>query len=159
MSFHIVATPAIDYVALPLPETHRMPNAYQLIYLSRLAEAASPACVAEIVRVARQRNLAFHINSLLVFDGWRFCQTLEGEYAVVCDLADRIRRDERHTGFRVLHQVESSAENLFGRSSLDYALSYDDSLGGLEAVRGPETLVLLSGLLPRLDREPARPDL
>lgn len=159
MSFHIVATLAIDYVARPLLETRRMPNVYQLIYLSRLAEAASPACVAEIVRVARQRNLAFHIHSLLVFDGWRFCQTLEGEYAAVCDLADRIRADKRHTGFRVLHRAESPAERLFGRSSLDYALSYDDSLGCLEAARGPETLVLLSGLLPKLDREPAGLDL
>lgn len=159
MSFHIAATPAIDYVALPLPEIHRMSNVYQLIYLSRLAEAASPACVAEIVRMARQRNLAFHINSLLVFDGWRFCQTLEGEQTAVCALADRIRRDERHTAFRVLHGAESAAENLFGRSSLDYALSYDDGLSCLEAARGPETLVLLSGLLPRLDREPAPPDL
>lgn len=136
-----------------------MPNVYQLIYLSRLADAASPACVAEIVRVARQRNLAFHIRSLLVFDGWRFCQTLEGEYAMVCDLAARIRADERHTDFRVLHRAESSAERLFGRSSLDYALCIDDSLGPLEAVRGPKTLVLLSGLLPKLDREPAGPDL
>lgn len=159
MSFHIVATLAIDYVAFPLPEAHRMQNVYQLIYLSRLADAASPACVAEIVRVARQRNAVFHIRSLLVFDGWRFCQTLEGEYAVVCDLADRIRADERHTDFRVLHRAESSAEGLFGRSSLDYALSIDDSLGHLEAVRGPEAFVLLSGLLPKLDREPAGLDL
>jgi Sensors of blue-light using FAD len=159
MSFHIAAISVIDYVALPLPETHHMPNVYQLIYLSRLAEAASPACVAEIVRVARQRNLASHINSLLVFDGWRFCQTLEGEYAAVCDLADRIRMDERHTRFRVLYRAESAEEKLFGRSSLDYALSYDDGLSCLEAACGPETLVLLSGLLPRLDREPSPSDL
>lgn len=136
-----------------------MSNVYQLIYLSRLVETALPTCVAEIVRVARQRNLVFHINSLLVFDGWRFCQTLEGEQAVVCDLADRIRRDERHTGFRVLYRAESAGENLFGRSSLDYALSYDEGLSCLEAAGGPETLALLSGLLPRLDREPSPPDL
>lgn len=157
MSFHIAAISAIDYVALPLPETHRMPNVYQLIYLSRLAEAASPACVAEIVRVARQRNLASHINSLLVFDGWRFCQTLEGDVATVCELADRIRKDERHTGFRVLHRAEASPEHLFGRSSLDYALSYDDSLDCLERAHGPEVLMRLSSRLPMLDREPSRP--
>jgi len=132
-----------------------MSNTYQLIYLSQLAETASPACVGEIVRVGRQRNRASRINSLLVFDGWRFCQTLEGEYDAVCDLTDRIRRDGRHNGFRVLHRKASTAECLFGRSSLDYALSYDDSLGCLDMVRGPEALVLLSGLLPRLDREPA----
>ena len=136
-----------------------MPNAYQLVYLSRLAETASPACVAEIVRVARQHNGAFHIRSLLIFDGWRFCQTLGGEYAMVCELAERIRADKRHTGFRVLHRAESSAEDLFGRSSLDFALSYDDSLGCLESARGAEALVRLSGLLPKLDWEPVGPDL
>lgn len=132
-----------------------MPNVYQLIYLSRLAEAVSPACVAEIVRVARQRNLVFHINSLLVFDGWRFCQTLEGEYAAVCDLADRICADERHSDFRVLHRTESPAERLFGRCSLDYALVYDDSLDCLEQAYGTDVVMRLSALLPILDREPS----
>lgn len=136
-----------------------MSNSYQLIYLSHLAENVSLTCVAEIVRGARQRNLASGINSLLVFDGGRFCQTLEGEQAAVCDLADRIRADERHTGFRVLHQAESPIQRLFARSSLDYALSYDDSLGCFDTVRGAETLVLLATLLPRLDREPAGPTL
>lgn len=135
-----------------------MSNVYQLIYLSRLADAASPACVAEIVHTARPRNLALHIRSLLIFDGWRFCQTLGGEYAIVCELADRIRADARHTDFRVLHRAETPDEELFGRSSLDYALSIDDSLVHLEAVRGPETPVLLSRLLPRLDREPGGPE-
>lgn len=136
-----------------------MSNTYQLMYLSRLAEEASPTCVADIVRTARQGNVARQINSLLVFDGWRFCQTLEGEYAAVCELADRIRADGRHTGFRILHQAESAAQGLFCRSSLDYALSYDDSLGGLEAVCGPDALVRFTSLLPKLDREPAGPAL
>lgn len=136
-----------------------MSTRYQLIYLSHLAEDASPTCVAEIVRGARQRNLASGINSLLVFDGWYFCQTLEGEQAAVCHLADRIRLDERHAGFRVLHQEESPVQRLFTHSSLDYALSYDDSLSCLDKVRGAETLVQLTTLLPKLDREPAGPTL
>jgi len=136
-----------------------MSNAYQFIYLSHLTETTSPACVADIVRMSRQRNQVTRINSLLVFDGWRFCQTLEGEGAAVCDLADRIREDERHTGFRVLYQDQSSAERQFARSSLDYALSYDDSLDCLAAAQSSEARALLSGLLPRFDREPACPAL
>jgi hypothetical protein len=58
----------------------------------------------------------------------------------------------------VLYRAESTAVNLFGRSSLDYALSYDDGLSCLEAARGPEALALLSGLLPGLDREPVQSD-
>src|SRR5574340_1478836 len=136
MSSLVAQALPIDYgISTPL-EIHSMSNRYQLIYLSHLAEHASPTCVAELVREARQRNLASGINSLLVFDGWRFCQTLEGEQAVVCHLADRIRADERHAGFRVLFQGESQVERLLARSSLDYALSYDDSLGGFDTVHG-----------------------
>lgn len=132
-----------------------MPNTYQLVYLSRLDDGVSPACLAEIVRTARQRNLARQINSLLIFDGLRICQIIEGEQAAVCDLAERIRSDGRHTAFRVLHQAESTEQGLFARSSLDYALSYDDSLGRLKATYGSDTLASLFQLLPGLDREPA----
>lgn len=159
MSFPVAQALPIDYGISTLLEIHSMSNRYQLIYLSHLAENASPTCVAEIVREARQRNLASGISSLLAFDGWRFCQTLEGEQAVVCHLADRIRADERHAGFRVLFQGESPVQRLLTRSSLDYALSYDDSLGCLDTVHGAETLVLLATLLPGLDREPTGPTL
>ncbi|MHB1091859.1 BLUF domain-containing protein [Thiobacillus sp.] len=136
-----------------------MPNTYQLVYLSRLGDEVSPACLATIVRTARQRNLDGQINSLLIFDGLRICQILEGEQAAVCDLAERIRADERHTGFRVLHQAESPAQGLFGHSSLDYALSYDHSLVALDGMCGSDALAQLVQLLPRLDRAPAEPAL
>lgn len=136
-----------------------MPNIYQLVYISRLGDEVSPARLAQIVRTARQRNLDRQINSLLIFDGLRICQILEGEQAAVCDLAERIRMDDRHTGFRVLHQAEVPEQGLFGRSSLDYALTYDYSLDGLKGMRGPDALIQLSRLLPKLDREPAEPAL
>ncbi|MBW8371909.1 MAG: BLUF domain-containing protein [Thiobacillus sp.] len=126
----------------------------QLLYLSRLAADSSPACVAEIVRAARPQNKARRISSLLVFDGWRFCQYLEGDAAAVCALADRIRVDPRHTDFRQLHQGVFTGPPLLGGRSLVYALSYDDSLDGVEEARGPEAVALLAGLLPALDREP-----
>lgn len=126
----------------------------QLFYLSRLAAGTSPACVAEIVRAARQRNLAHGINSLLVFDGWRFCQYIEGANAAVGELADRIRMDARHTDVRVLHQGPPVAPLVLGGHSLVYALNYDDSLDRFEQTRGVQAIALLAGLLPTFDMEP-----
>lgn len=131
-----------------------MTERYQLFYLSRLAAGTSPACVAEIVRASRQRNTARGISSLLVFDGWRFCQYLEGEKAAVGELADRIRTDARHTDVKVLHQGPPVTPLVLRGRSLVYALNYDDSLDRFEQVRGAQAIALLSGLLPTFDMEP-----
>ncbi|MDO9468462.1 MAG: BLUF domain-containing protein [Thiobacillus sp.] len=126
----------------------------QLFYLSRLAAGTSPACVAEIVRASRQRNTANGISSLLVFDGWRFCQYIEGGDAAVSELVERIRIDARHTDFRVLHQGPPVTPLVLGGHSLVYALNYDDSLDRFEQTRGVQAIALLAGLLPTFDMEP-----
>ncbi len=126
----------------------------QLFYLSRLAAGTSPACVAEIVRAARQRNTAQGISSLLVFDGWRFCQYIEGGDDAVCELADRLRSDARHTDVRVLHHGQPVTPLALGGHSLLYALNYDDSLDRLEKTRGAQAIALLAGMLPTFDMEP-----
>jgi hypothetical protein len=126
----------------------------QLFYLSHLAPDTSPACVAEIVRAARRRNSEYRINSLLVFDGWRFCECIEGPDAVVRTLADCIRTDVRHTDFTVLHQGEAVIPLRLGRKRLVYALSYDDSLDRFEQAHGAQAIALLAGMLPTFDLEP-----
>jgi len=126
----------------------------QLLYLSRLDAGTSPACVAEIVRAARQRNLAHGINSLLVFDGWRFCQYIEGTNAAVGGLAERIRTDVRHTDVTVLHQGPPVNPLVLKGHSLVYALDYDDSLDRFERIRGAQAIALLAGLLPSFDMDP-----
>jgi hypothetical protein len=127
---------------------------YQLLYLSCLGGDTSPACVAEIVRNARLRNQTEGISSLLVFDGWYFCQYIEGRAAAVCALAERIRADARHTDFRLLHQGAYTGPPMIGGRSLVYALSYDDNLDGFEQTGGNEAVALLAGLLPAFDLEP-----
>lgn len=131
-----------------------MPERRQLLYISRLAPHTTPACVAEIVRNARQRNQAQGIGSLLVFDGLRFCQYLEGEARAVEALAERIRKDPRHTGFTLLHQGALSGPSLLGGRRFIYALCYDDSLDGVEQASGPQALDLLAGMLKTFDLDP-----
>ncbi|MDP3584873.1 MAG: BLUF domain-containing protein [Thiobacillus sp.] len=131
-----------------------MKERYQLFYLSRLAPGTSPTYVAEIVRAARQRNAEHGINSLLVFDGWRFCECIEGTDTAVGTLADCIRTDVRRTDFTVLHQGEAVIPLRLGGKSLVYALSYDDSLDRFEQARGAQAIALLAGMLPTFDLEP-----
>lgn len=131
-----------------------MPKLYQLVCFSRLAPEMSPTCVASIVRATRSLNEARQISSLLVFDGAHFCHYIEGHAVDVTALAERIRADTRHTDFRLLHQAEFEGPPLVAGRSLDYALSYDESLENFEKVRGAEAVHLLKKLLPTLDREP-----
>jgi hypothetical protein len=89
-----------------------------------------------------------------VFDGWRFCQYIEGANAAVGELADRIRTDARHTDVKVLHQGSPVTPLVLGGHSLVYALSYDDSLDRFEQTRGAQAIALLADLLPTFDMEP-----
>jgi hypothetical protein len=134
-----------------------VPERYQLLYLSRLSADTPPLCVAEIVRAARQRNRAQRISSLLVFDGLRFCQYLAGDATSVRALADRIRADPRHTDFRLVQEGVLHGPSPLGRSSLGYALCYDDSLDRIEQASDAQAIALLASLLPSFDREPESP--
>ncbi len=156
MSFYIAAILIKDYVGVSTHWKALVSEIYQLIYLSRLAPDFSATCVAEIVRSARQRNRMQGIGSLLVFDGGRFCQYLEGDATTVCALTDRIRADGRHTDCRILLQSEFSGPSLLSEPGLDYALCYDDCLDCFEEACGTQAIALLYGLLPRLDMEPKR---
>lgn len=131
-----------------------MPERRQLLYISRLAPNTTPACVAEIVRTSRQHNEARGIGSVLVFDGLRFCQYLEGEAVAVEALAERIRNDPRHTDFRVLHQGRANSPSFLGGRNFIYALCYDDSLDSVQQASGTHALDMLAGMLKTFDLDP-----
>lgn len=72
--------------------------------------------VGQILHVSRQRNQPSGISGVLVFDGARFCQLIEGPRTQVVALAQRIQADPRHTGYRVLYEGEDGeAEDSGGR--------------------------------------------
>ncbi len=131
-----------------------MSKRYQLVYLSRLAPTELPTCVAGIVHVARLLNEIHKVSSLLIFDGGRFCQYLEGRHAEVISLAERIRADVRHIDFKLLYQAEFDGLPLLPGCGLEYALSYEYNLDHFETVSGPGVIDLLRNVLPTLDREP-----
>lgn len=128
---------------------------YQLVYTSVMALDASVASVADICRVSRVRNAQDGITGLLVFDGLRFCQYLEGARDHVRDLAQSICEDVRHEQFMIHHEGDFDGPRLFSDWSMGYALTEDeDLLSSIFAERGVSTVRLFQGLVPRLDMQP-----
>lgn len=128
---------------------------YQLVYTSALAPDASVTCIADICRVSRVRNQQESITGLLIFDGLRFCQYLEGAREKVRALAQSICEDVRHERFMIHHEGEFDGPRLFRDWSMGYALTDDEELlSSLFAMRGASTVSAVQGLVPRLDMQP-----
>ena len=124
---------------------------YEILYVSTLAPEAPLSVVAKIAVKARQANAERDITGLLIFDGMRFCQQLEGGQKQVLALLERIRQDTRHINMQVLHHGELAARR-FRRFSLGYCMvEEDDVLERMEQMDGQAALDAFVGLLSRLD--------
>jgi hypothetical protein len=112
--------------------------------------------VREIVREARNKNEKREITGLLVFDGLRFCQYLEGPEDAVYSLSERIRQDNRHIEFAIKEHGPLQSERRFSWA-MGYALCDEpDGLNELQRfTRGDgSAFSLLERLLPSLKIEP-----
>ncbi|MEO7401650.1 MAG: BLUF domain-containing protein [Polaromonas sp.] len=124
---------------------------HEVLYVSTIAPAAPISIVADIAPKARIANQASEITGLLIFDGMRFCQQLEGGPKAVLSLMERICQDPRHTNIEILHQGPL-AERRFQRFSLGYiAIDEVDVLERMEQVDGQEAMEAFMALLPDLD--------
>jgi Sensors of blue-light using FAD len=81
-----------------LSETHR----HQLLYISRLVPSAGYEAFAAICQISRRRNAEFGLKGVLLFDGHRFCQLLEGPAAGLTSVRNAIAVDPRHEFMCVL---------------------------------------------------------
>jgi hypothetical protein len=124
------------------------PALYEVLYVSTLAPEQPLSVVAEIAGRARQVNAKLDVTGLLIFDGQRFCQQLEGQQKAVLKLIERIRNDPRHTNVEVLHHGPLAVRR-FQQFSLAFStvedeealarmeqLDGDAALAAFEAVRG-----------------------
>ena len=69
------------------------------MYHSELAPTAELSCVADIVKTARDFNQLHAITGVLIFDGQRFAQYIEGEAQAIDFLIGQLARDPRHINF------------------------------------------------------------
>ena len=116
------------------------PALYQVLYVSTLAPGQPLGVVAEIAAQARVANGQLDITGLLIFDGQRFCQQLEGPKKQVLKLIERIRNDPRHTKVEVLHHGPLAGRR-FHQFSLAFSTVEDvDALERMEQLDGDAAL-------------------
>jgi len=122
------------------------------LYHSEIASDASTSCVADITRVSRRFNEAHGITGILIFDGQRFVQYMEGPQQQVVALAKKISLDKRHTNFTPQHEARGITSRLFSGWSMAY-LSVEDAepLAQMWVVDGDAAMSCLQQLLPMLD--------
>lgn len=72
-----------------------------LTYTSRARLDLGDEELADIHETARHLNALDGVTGLLLFDGARFLQIVEGSDDAVDNLVDRLRMDPRHTAFEV----------------------------------------------------------
>ncbi|OQW48744.1 MAG: hypothetical protein A4S16_06335 [Proteobacteria bacterium SG_bin6] len=68
----------------------------QLCYISTARPSVDAAAIEAILRTARTHNAAAQVTGLLLYNGRRFLQVLEGPDHAVRSIYDRIATDPRH---------------------------------------------------------------
>ena len=134
----------------------------QLIYISTARQSVDQDEVDRILAKSRTNNAGDRITGLLVFDGKRFLQALEGERSLVEKTYARIRLDPRHRASVTLSEREIEARE-FGNWTMastrvdviDGKLPLGDMVDSLVAqVTDPNTRALFRGFA-RIDRKAA----
>lgn len=122
------------------------------LYHSEIAADADIGCVAEIAKFSRVFNQAHDITGVLIFDGQRFVQYIEGPQAYVIALANKIALDTRHTNFTPLHQAQGITQRLFPQWAMAYVADDDaEPLASMLTAQGEAALSRLQKILPQLD--------
>ena len=72
-----------------------------LAYTSRAKLDLTERDLSDVHLSARRCNALDGVTGLLVFDGIRFLQIIEGAEVAIDELVERLRRDQRHTALEV----------------------------------------------------------
>ncbi len=122
------------------------PALYEVLYVSTLAPDQPLSVVAEIAARARLVNVQLDITGLLVFDGQRFCQQLEGPQKAVLKLIERIRNDPRHINVEIVHNGPLAGRR-FQQFSLAFSTVEDaDALARMERLDGEAALAAFEAM-------------
>lgn len=89
----------------------------QITYISTARPELPAEAIDQILAASRRNNHADGITGLLLYDGYRFLQALEGEPARVQRAYERIKADPRHRALVLLSSHEVT-ERAFGNWSM-----------------------------------------
>lgn len=99
---------------------------FQIVYLSRAVAPLDEQATQQLAAVSHRANAAAGITGLLLHDGSRFIQSLEGEEAVVRATMDRIARDPRHDAITYVHEGFVD-QRQFGNEPMDVRRVHDSA--------------------------------
>jgi hypothetical protein len=100
---------------------------YRMLYISTARKDFADSDLVQIMATATKRNRANKITGLLIYDGRRFMQYLEGEENIVRATFERIERDPRHFAVVVLKKTEGPK-----RQFSDWDMAYRQSNSGAD---------------------------
>ena len=124
---------------------------YEAIYVSTIAPGLAISSVADIAGKSRIANQRQGITGLLIFDGMRYCQQLEGTQKQVLALTEKIRHDPRHINVEIIHHGELASRR-FNSFSLGYTTVEDpEALERLEKLDGQAAVSAFLALLSQVD--------
>ena len=124
---------------------------HEFLFVSTLSAQTGPSEFANIVRKARITNKMLGLTGVLIFDGIRFCEQLEGDTIHINNRLECIRKDPRHTDMNLLH-VGPLEQRRFTRFSMGYAVVEDtEVLDSLSRLQGQTAINSLIALIPQLD--------
>jgi hypothetical protein len=91
----------------------------RLIYSSNSSENVDFKIVGEILTHAMNRNKEIGITGMMVYDGHRFLQCIEGDETVVDELWQKLTKDTRHHSLYI-HGTEFDDKRLFPEWNMGY---------------------------------------
>ena len=131
---------------------------FQLIYTSEATDITWPwpeariETLQNILEKARANNHTKGITGALVYVEGVFLQILEGNESDVKILAERISRDDRHAGFKVLLEKEVT-ERLFGAWDMACIRPSAKEMAGWASMDGTTTV---TDIVNKLQKESGR---
>lgn len=114
-----------------------MDQIFQLTYISTAQEWVGQAECEAILQEARERNALSDVTGLLLFNGKRFLQVLEGAEEDVRAIYALIEKDPRHHGLVVVGD-NFAAEREFG----GWGMAFDNGGGDSESLAAQVSLML-----------------
>ncbi len=98
----------------------------ELIYTSLARQPGTTKDVQDILQSSERNNVGTGVTGLLLFDGDRYIQILEGSAENVTGLFSKIQTDPRHLQVELLHSGGISA-----RAFQNWRMAYEELPSGL----------------------------
>ncbi len=141
---------------------------HQILYLSQLAANCNYDVFASICRASRHRNAQLSLTGVLLFDGQRFCQLLQGPVLDVKAMMADITLDRRHERTVTLFDGPAQADQVQRVWTAGYCDAqeldvFDDEAGGItgitsitgiRGVRGDAAIGAFHAIMARADLAP-----